>query len=120
RIGLAVAFRLALRVGLRVRLRVRPARRRALLGLLALRRPAGVLLGVVGDVPAGALELKGGRRHELVDLAAALGARLDLRIGELLNPLEAVAALLAFVFVERHVASRCYSRASPLSSPSIS
>ena len=60
------------------------------------------LLGVVGDVPAGALELDGGRGDHLLDLAATLGALLDHLVGELLDFFEAVTALLAFVFVKWH------------------
>ena len=60
------------------------------------------LLGVVGDVPAGALELHSGGGDHLLDLAAALGAGLDHLVRELLDFFEAVAALLAFVFVKRH------------------
>ncbi len=60
------------------------------------------LLGVIGDVPSRALELDGRSGDYLLDGAAALGAFLDMRIGEFLDALEAVMALLALVFVKWH------------------
>ena len=68
-----------------------------------------VLLRVVGDVEAAALELNRRRRHQLVDRAAALRARVDQRIGKLLNLLEPVAAGVALVFVQGHRVLRSYS-----------
>jgi hypothetical protein len=47
--------------------------------------------------------LDGGSGNHLLDLPAALGALLDHPVGELLDFFEAVTALLAFVFVKRHV-----------------
>src|ERR1700756_4440634 len=61
------------------------------------------LLGVVGDVPARSLELDGGRGDHLFDWSAAFGARLDHLVGELLDFFEAMAALLALIFVKWHV-----------------
>ena len=60
------------------------------------------LVRVVGDVPARSFELHGGRGNHLLNLAAALRALLDHLVGELLDFLEAVTALLALVFVKRH------------------
>ena len=60
------------------------------------------LLGVVGDVPAGSLELDGGRGNHLFNAAAALRTLLQHLVGELLDFLEAVTTLLALVFVKRH------------------
>ena len=85
----------------------------------AFARRALVLLRVVGDVEAAALELDRRRRHQLVHVAAALRARVIERIRELLNLLEAVTAGVTFVFVQRHL-PLSYSSRSPLSSPSIS
>ena len=45
--------------------------------LSAFAAPVLILLRVVGDVQAAALELKGGRRQQLVDGAAALRARVE-------------------------------------------
>src|SRR5262249_23607384 len=73
---------------------------------VALRRGRRVLLGVVGDVPAAALELNRRRRQQLVHRAAAAArTALDERIGELLNLLEALTARFAFVFVQGHTQS---------------
>ena len=57
---------------------------------------------VVGDVPAGAFELHGGRRNHLLNFAAALRAFFDHLVGKFLDFLEAVTALFALVFVKRH------------------
>ncbi len=91
---------LARRVGASVSL---PPPMRVLLALpvpSCLRR---LILGVVGDVPAGALELNRRRRHQLPHRAAAGGAGVDRRIRELLDALEPLLAGLALVLVERHV-----------------
>ena len=58
------------------------------------------LAGVVGDVPAGALELDGRGREQLLDGAAAGGAGRERRVGELLDLLERP-VLRALVLVER-------------------
>ena len=60
-----------------------------------------VFLRVVSDVPAGAFEMKRGRRHQLVDRLAAGRACLEWRIRELQNLLE-VMARFALVFVQGH------------------
>src|SRR6266850_2943181 len=65
-------------------------------------RSRGGLPGVIGDVPARAFELHGGRRHDLLDLAAAVGTLLHMRIGILLDPLKTMMAFLALVFVKWH------------------
>src|SRR6266850_3615505 len=65
-------------------------------------RSRGGLLGVVSDVPARAFELHGGRRHDLLDLAAAVGTLLHMRIGIFLDPLKTMMAFLALVFVKWH------------------
>src|SRR5262249_28752759 len=62
------------------------------------------LLGVVGDVPTGALELDRGRGEELLDGPPALRALLQGCVGELLDQLEAPVPI-ALVLVERHVAA---------------
>ena len=59
-------------------------------------------VGVVGDVPARAFELESGGGNHLFDPAAALRALLDHPVGKLLDFLEAVAALLALIFVKWH------------------
>ena len=59
-------------------------------------------VGVVGDVPARAFELESGGGNHLFDPAAALRALLDHPVGKLLDFFEAMAALLAFVFVKGH------------------
>ena len=46
--------------------------------------------------------MNGGGGDHLLDLAATFGALLDHLVGELLDFFEAVAALLAFVFVKGH------------------
>src|SRR5262249_60064691 len=70
------------------------------LGVLRLLRAFRVFPGVVGDVPAGPLELDRRRRQELVDRTLPARRTLaDRRIGELLNLLEARAARLALIFV---------------------
>ena len=67
------------------------------------RLPSLPFLRVVGDVPAGALELKGGRRQQLRHrAAAALRAHADRCVRKLLDHLELVSAGLAAIFVERH------------------
>jgi hypothetical protein len=60
------------------------------------------LVRVISDVPARTLELHGGRRNHLLDPAAAFGTLFDHLVGEFLDFLEAVTALLAFIFVKRH------------------
>ena len=97
-------FRRRRRRGRRLRIR-RGIRVLALAGLLAVPgrlRFSRLLLRVVGDVPPGPLELDGGRRRQLPHRAAALRAGGHQGVGELLDPLEAVRAGVAFVFVERH------------------
>ena len=60
-------------------------------------------LRVVRDVPATALEVKGGRRNQLLQRSlAADGTLLERRIRELSNHLEPGTAGVALVFVERH------------------
>jgi UTP--glucose-1-phosphate uridylyltransferase len=63
---------------------------------------AARLLGVVGDVPARALELDRRRRKELGDRTTALRAHLHERVRELLDHLEAMRAGVTLVFVEWH------------------
>ena len=72
------------------------------LSAVRLRRRSLVALRVVGDVEPAALELDRGRRHQLVDVAAAFRAGVFQRIRKLLNLLEAVTAGVTFVFVQRH------------------
>src|SRR4029453_5005375 len=67
-----------------------------------LRRIGVVLLRVVGDVPAGAFELEGGRRQKLADVPAAGRTDLDRRGGEFLDSLEARRAFVALVLVQWH------------------
>src|SRR3974390_2021716 len=71
-------------------------------GVATTGRSSRTLLRVVGDIPAGALELDGGSGNGLLDLSAAFGALLDHLVGKFLNFFEAVAALLTFVFVKGH------------------
>src|SRR5690606_3577762 len=83
--------------------------RLAALARLALRL---VLAGVIGDVPAGPLELDRGGGEQLLDRpATALRAGRDGRVRELLNHLELVLTRVAAVFVEWHGAS-CSNRTS--------
>jgi len=74
--------------------------------------------GVIGDIPAGAFELHGWRGDHLFDHAAAIGTLLYHLVGELLDFLEAVAALLALIFVKGHELSQIDSRVQ-VSVPSI-
>src|SRR5690606_18986393 len=60
------------------------------------------LLGVVGDVPARALELDGGRGQQLAYLAATGRTCLHRRVRELLDHLETVSTGVALVLVQRH------------------
>ena len=97
------------------------SRRRSLFRLftgLAVRRT--VLPGVVGDVPAAALELKRGRRDQLVYGSATSRALPDRRVRKLLNRFETMRAGIALIFVEWHDARCPYSSTSPASEPSIS
>lgn len=61
-----------------------------------------ILAGVVGSVPAGPLEMKGGLGDELFNRPLALGALGNRFIRELLYLLELVSALFALIFVYRH------------------
>src|SRR6185295_13704917 len=78
---LALAFRLRLRIG------------------------GALLAGVVGDVPAGPLELEGRRGNELLHLAAAARAGGQGGIFEALEDLGPLPAVQAFVLVKRHLDS---------------
>ena len=72
------------------------------LGLLgAVAGGSGTLAGVIGDVPARALELHGGRGDDLPHLAAAARTGGHLRVGKPLQQLKAVLALLALILVDR-------------------
>ena len=57
---------------------------------------------VVSDVPARSFELHGGRGNHLLNFAATLRTLLNHPVGEFLDFLKAVTALLAFIFVKRH------------------
>jgi hypothetical protein len=59
-------------------------------------------VGVVGDIPAGSLELDGRGRDHLFDAASALRAFLDHLVGKFLDFFEAVTALFTLIFVKRH------------------
>jgi hypothetical protein len=59
------------------------------------------LLAVIGDVPTLPFELNRRRRYDQLHLGIALRALVDVRIGKLLDPLEAMFALLTLVFVKR-------------------
>ena len=61
----------------------------------------GGLLGVIGNVPAGAFELDCGRREQLLQFASAMRADGQRRIGKLLDPLGQAVAFLALIFVKR-------------------
>src|SRR5690348_5619035 len=93
-----LVFVLGLRLGLLVRLVF------LLLAFLAVRRLIGrrVTLGVVGYVPPRTLELHGGSRNYLLHSAPALRTFLHVRIGELLDFLKSMMALLALVLVKWH------------------
>src|SRR5947209_879041 len=69
-------------------------------------RSAALLAGVVGDVPAGPLELEGRRGDELLHLAAAGRAGGERWIVEALEDLGPLPAVEAFVLVKRHIDSR--------------
>ena len=57
-------------------------------------------LGVIGDIPAGALELEGGRGHQPMHVCPALVVNRYRLISELLDNFEGFAAAFAFVFVD--------------------
>src|SRR3954462_10041999 len=65
-------------------------------------RAAALLAGVVGDVPAGPLELEGRRGDELLHLAAAARAGGERGIIEALEDLGPLPAIQALVLVKRH------------------
>ena len=98
-----LGFRLRIRLGIRFRIRLGL---RFALGLIAAATVTGrsgrTTLGVVGDVPAAALELDGRGGNHLLDLTLAFGAFRDRGVGEFNDSLESVMALGAFVFVKRH------------------
>jgi len=60
------------------------------------------LVRVVSHIPARSLELHGGSGNHLLNPAAAFGTLFYHLVGEFLDFLEAVTALLAFIFVKRH------------------
>src|SRR5439155_6011233 len=68
------------------------------------RRLRGRLPGVVGDVPAAALELNGRRGEQLLEFAAALFAGGEGRVREFHDLLEARAALQAPILIKRQAA----------------
>ena len=73
-------------------------------GPVALRGAAARrLLGIVAHIPAGTLELDGGRREHLFQLASAMRADRQGRIGKLLDPLRQAMTLFALVFVKRQL-----------------
>ncbi len=59
-----------------------------------------MLLGVIGDIPAGAFELDRGRREQLFHFASAVRADGQGWIRELLDPLGQAVAFLALVLVK--------------------
>ena len=63
-------------------------------------------MGVVGDIEAGAFELDGGRRNQLLESAAALPAFLERLVPELLQGFGPGPAFLAFIFMNGHGRSR--------------
>ena len=72
-------------------------------------RTLGILFGaalplpsIVGNVPAGTLELDGGRRYESLHLSRAFGTGFEGGVGHLLEHFGAVSALGTFIFVDRH------------------
>ena len=69
--------------------------------IAARRAGAGRLLGIVAHVPPGTFELEGRRREHLLQLATAVRADGQRRIGKLLDPLHQAMALFALVFVKR-------------------
>jgi hypothetical protein len=56
-------------------------------------------LGVIGNIPARALELESGRGHQPMHVCAALIVNRYRLVGELLDNFEGFAAAFAFVFV---------------------
>src|SRR5580700_2506488 len=60
------------------------------------------LIGVVGYVPARPFELHGGGGDHLFNFATTLRTLLDHPVGEFLDFLKAVTALLALIFVKGH------------------
>src|SRR4029434_1894486 len=94
-----------------------------LVAVLLVAVPTGPLACIVGDVPAGPLELDGGGGEQLLHFRPAGGAGGEGRIGELADQLEPP-ALRALVLVQRHasvsseattLANQCYAlRAKPL------
>ena len=91
---------------LRVLLGFRPGFRTAVIAMVMAiavsvgRSGAGTAPGIVGYIPAGALELDGRRRNHLVDRRTALGACARRRIGEPLEPFKSVTAFRAFKLVK--------------------
>src|ERR1035441_7864450 len=69
--------------------------------IAARRGGVGRLLGVVAHVPPGTFELEGRSREHLLQLASAVRADGQRRIGKLLDPLHQAMALFALVFVKR-------------------
>jgi len=61
------------------------------------------LIRVVGDVPARSLKLHRRRGNHLLHASSALGTLLDHPVGKFLYLFEAMTALLALIFVKRHV-----------------
>src|SRR5581483_9920640 len=95
---------LVLGLGLVLRLRLLLGLRLLLLPLVAVSGlgSMGRVLAVIGHIPAGALELHRWRRYDLLHQPAALRAFLHMWVGELLDLLKAVMALLALVLVKWH------------------
>jgi hypothetical protein len=58
------------------------------------------LLAVIGHIPSLAFELHRRGGEDQLYFGLALGAFADMRVGKLLNALEAMVALLALVFVK--------------------
>jgi len=65
-----------------------------------------LLVGIVGDVPAGAFETDGGRADQAVDAAPALRTPLARLVGKLLNELEPVSAATTFILIDGHCRTR--------------
>src|SRR6185436_487074 len=69
-----------------------------------LRFPAFAFAGIVGDIPPGSLELESGLGDQFRQASSASLVFLEDRIAEFLDDFNCLAALLAGVFVNWHVA----------------
>lgn len=82
----------------------------AVLAVLTVPTRWRVLVGVIGDVPAGALKLNGRRRNQPAQSTPAFGAGLQRFFVNFLQNFKMTMALLATVFVQGHLRTPCLTR----------